>query len=292
MREDVRGLSLAAAVAILMVAVGCPGPGGTGGTGGGSGGGGGTTGTGGGTGGGTTTGDGGTGGGTGGGTTVPFDAGRGTGCLDLETTGGACLPLVFSNLCSLPKLTVVQSGNATDDAAGAALAAGVNANCPTALPLRSVNGKDGQTLTADGAPVGGHLDVLVVGGGSFNQKHVDWVERIAGSPVFDSTHDPVVAMTRRDTGTEIFSEAATAIGPSHDYALIELFHAQVGGPMSFIGYGFYGPGTTAAAWYFQNVIAKSLSTHTDSWYVVRWSDMNGDMIPNLASEFTLVASGH
>ncbi len=289
MRNDVRWLSLGAVVAISIIGVGCPGPSGTdgGATGGGAGGG-----SGGGTGGGTTSGtDGGTGTGGGGGS-MPFDAGRGTGCLDLEPAAGGCIPLVFSNTCSLPRLTVVQSGVAVDDAAGANLAAGVNANCPTALPLRSVNGRDGQTLTSEGAPVGGHLDVLVVGGGSFSQKHVDWLERIAGSPVFDSSHGLVVAMTRRDTGAEIFNEVATAITPSHDYALIELMHAQVGGPMSFITYGFYGPGTTAGVWYFQNIIAKSFSTHTDAWYIVKWTDMNGDSIPNQANEFTVVASGH
>ena len=64
--------------------------------------------------------------------------------------------------------------------------------------------------------------------GGLGCQLLDWLERIAGSPVFDSSHDPVVAMTRRDTGAEIFNEVATAIGPSHDYALIELMHAQVG----------------------------------------------------------------
>lgn len=222
-----------------------------------------------------------------------FDAGAfDAGCMQLETVDGGCLALVFANVCSLPRLTVIHSGEPTDDDAGSMMGAAIQANCPAGLMLRTVNGQDGGVLDAVGAPVVTRDDALICGGGSFSQPHVNWLETTAAvSPVYDSSTLTQVSYTRRDDGGVIFTDVPSNLGPELDYFLIELVRTRPAGPVTVVGYGSFEPGTVAAAWYFANSIMPMHGAINSGWFVVRWVDLNHDGLPNEMSEFTVLGSG-
>jgi kumamolisin len=50
-------------------------------------------------------------------------------------------------------------------------------------------------------------------------------------------------------------------------------------------------GTWAAAWYLKNVIYPNISTYTHSYYVVQWTDANGDFTPDGGDTYTILAQG-
>ena len=61
-------------------------------------------------------------------------------------------------------------------------------------------------------------------------------------------------------------------------------------------YGIDGPGTTAGAFYFANVmlpniVGADVTTFTDAWYVYEWTMADGGAGPSLGDTFTLVGSG-
>ena len=223
---------------------------------------------------------------------VPYDAGSGdAGCLAFEAADGGCLPLLFSNLCSISRLTVVHSGNSYDDNAGSAMAASLQTTCAPAKPIRTVNWQDAGIFDAAGAPLLGRDEVLLCGGGSFNQPHIDWLERSGATQVYDSSTAEVASMTRRG-GAMIFSEPVANLNQSLDYFVLQIARTRPFGPLTISGYGMYGPGTTAAAYYFERSVLPTLSTRTENWYVVKWVDLDADMLPSQPGEFTVLASGH
>ena len=49
--------------------------------------------------------------------------------------------------------------------------------------------------------------------------------------------------------------------------------------------------TLAGAHYFSTVLAPGLPLETRTYFVLEWTDMNGDMLPNAADTYTLLTSG-
>jgi len=64
------------------------------------------------------------------------------------------------------------------------------------------------------------------------------------------------------------------------------------GTLVLVAYGWDQAGTTAAAWFFANVMMPSLSSYTDTWYVYEWTDQGADSMPGSAAEFRLIQSGN
>ncbi len=217
----------------------------------------------------------------------PFDAG----CLSLETVDGGCVALLFSNVCLVPRLTVLLDKQPEDDDAGLTMASAIQANCPAPIPSRSVDAIDPSVLDTEGAPQSTHDDVYVCGGGSFGQLHVAWLETNGVSPVYDSSTATVASMSTRDGGF-VFSDAVANLGPSRDYFLLELMRSKPGGPVSVVGYGMFAGGTAAAAWYLQNRVMPQYMSFSETWYVIRWTDVDADLLPGSADMFELIASGH
>ena len=213
------------------------------------------------------------------------------GCLLLETADGGCIPLLFSNVCSVPKLTVVHTGDSYDDNAGTAMAASLAAHCTPPQTVRTLNWRDAGILDSTGAPLVARDDVLLCGGGSFNQPHIEWLENTGVTQVYDSSTPTVASMTRRG-GAMIFAEPVANLNQSLDFFVLQLARGRPGGPVTISGYGMYAPGTTAAAYYFEHNVLPALSTHSENFYVVKWTDLDADALPSQAAEFTVLASGH
>jgi hypothetical protein len=214
---------------------------------------------------------------------VPVDAG----CLQLELDDGGCEPLSFARVCALKRYSVLQSGVLLDDLAGARMGQALMASCNPA-PVSFV--PDGGALDARGAPLLGRGDALVGAGGTYTQPFVGWFEARGGAPVYDSSVGTLASFSSA-AGTVLFSAQVATFGVSVDYFLLEFVRSEPLGPLAVIGYGFYAPGTTAAAWWFEHRVLPTPSASDAAWYVVRWTDLDGDGQPGAADEFLVLGSG-
>ncbi len=218
-----------------------------------------------------------------------FDAGTpvDAGCLQFELADGGCEPLSFARVCGLRRYSVLASGVPLDDLAGARMGQALVATCSPA-PTAFV--PDGGVLDARGAPLLGRGEALVGAGGTYTQPFVGWYEARGGALVYDSSVGTLASFSSA-AGTLLFSAQVATFGVSVDYFLLEFVRSEPLGPLAIIGYGFYGPGTTAAAWYFEHRVLPTPAASDAAWYVVRWTDLDGDGLPGAADEFLLLGSG-
>lgn len=218
------------------------------------------------------------------------DAGSdaGPGCLEVDLPDGGCLALSLANVCSLRQLTVLHDGVPTDDLVGHQLADALASGCtPSVLSVDD----DGGALAPGGAPLGGRDLALVCGGGSYFQPHVAWLEGTQRSPVYDSSDTLTASFSARDGGA-LFAVPYADFDGGFDYFLLELVRTQPDGPLSLVGYGVFDQGTQAAGWYFGNQLMPAVQSFTDAWYVVRWTDLDGDGQVGAADDFSIVGSGN
>jgi hypothetical protein len=148
---------------------------------------------------------------------------------------------------------------------------------------------DGGALDARGAPLQGRGDAIIGAGGTDTQPFVNWFEGRGGAPVFDSSVGSQASLS--SASGVIFSAPVASFGVSVDYFLLEFVRSEPQGPLAVIGYGFYAPGTTAAAWFFEHRVLANPSSADVAWYVVRWTDQDGDALPGAADDFLVLETG-
>jgi hypothetical protein len=153
-----------------------------------------------------------------------------------------------------------------------------------------VDGADGGVVDPwSGRPIVGAGTLLVATGGPNVQKVVSYLE-VNASPVrfrADATH---FYFDRRDS-TNIVTALVTDSTANHDYFLVELVKDPTTGSLTLVAYGFEPPGTAAAAWYFANTVMPQSGGSPTGWYVVEWTDTNGNGIPDATDTFTVMLSG-
>jgi hypothetical protein len=216
----------------------------------------------------------------------PIDAG----CLQMDLADGGCTPLTFDRVCDVPQYTVVHTGVVLDDAAGTRMGQAISALCAPAPGGRTVNAADGGVVSRAGAPLEGRDDLLVAAGGSFTQPVVNWLQASGRTQLIDSASNGLASIANRQ-GNVIFSVPLASLGPGLDYFALELLRSTPGGPLAVLGYGFYAPGTIASGWFFEHRVLAQQGTWPASWYVVRWTDGDGDLQPSAGDTYTVLGSG-
>jgi len=196
----------------------------------------------------------------------------------------------MANLCNAaPRATGIIVGTDDDIATrGALVTLASTCSITTQEALESdgtvVNSTTGQPIARGG--------LLVAFGGDFFQHIVGYAESEHLTPVYTNAGSGNVwQFIARSTAQPIVELAANQVSSTHDVFVIELIQdPQIGVPI-FLSYGIDTTGTSAAAWYFTNVVAPNLAAQgTNSWYVVEWSD-TGAAGPSDLSEFVLRGSG-
>jgi len=90
------------------------------------------------------------------------------------------------------------------------------------------------------------------------------------------------------------STVAYAVARStYDYSKADCFVLQVymdGSRTVFSMWGIAHMGTYASGVYFSDYVYPNLASHTQGYYVCKWTDLNNDGIQQL-DEITVVASG-
>lgn len=88
--------------------------------------------------------------------------------------------------------------------------------------------------------------------------------------------------------------SVSVINGPQDMFVIEIF-SDGGGRYIMLCYGFGWQGTYAAGKYFDTVIYPGLSSHSESWIIVKWADTNGNGFVNAPGDgdtYTVIAKGN
>ena len=219
--------------------------------------------------------------------------GCGTACGTDEFCGSeGCAAATLSNLCKTSSMAVVLNGISTDNSAADVLSGAIETYCEPVPALRTESQASTSLFNpATGQPVAGGGEVLLLAGGPFGHKHVAYLEDNGITPIQSRLGDGNMLELRESASNNVVvSTPFASATDSHDYFVIQMARDPATGTTTAMAYGFFDPGTRAAAWYFANVLMPSLSTFSASWYVFEWTDMDGDEAPE-ASEISKVDGG-
>ncbi|MFT3712728.1 MAG: hypothetical protein QM817_34185 [Archangium sp.] len=202
---------------------------------------------------------------------------------------GSCHDTRLSELCAMPEIVVMLDGIIDDDDAGHSIADVVTLQCAPNVTSRAVGQSDAGLLrVSDGEPIA-LGEMLVMGGGSFRQRGVAWLESTGNAELFDTSTVTDAIYSLRDGGV-VSSIPFAMLSPTHDRVVIQLVRAP-SGTLVLNAAGFTGAGTQAAAHYFVNVLAPTHATLMTRWYVLDWNDTDSSGAPSAGDTFTVIASG-
>jgi len=216
----------------------------------------------------------------------------GAACAAGQLCGVAgCRDSTVAAACSIAKVTVVLDGQAGNAVPARAIAAGL-ATCAPPPTVREVSQDVADAVNASsGRPVAGGDQLLISTGGSsfahltgyLNSALVAPIEAVQSGTDYDfrkTATGEVVAHT-------LFGDAHAA----HDMFVIQFIRDPTSGSLILNAQGLWQEGTTAAAYYFANVMLPTLAAQTKSWYVLQWTDTNANSTPDAGDTFQPKGSG-
>jgi hypothetical protein len=208
-------------------------------------------------------------------------------------TGVQCDDAVLANVCGNPSATVVLDPYPPDNEGGAAIGAGLAANCTPPTTVVQVNADAGNALDpTTGRPITGVGNTSVTGGGAYGQPGISYLDTAGLSPLYLYVNGNEYDIVQRSTGNDIVPSTFTAITAQHDYFFVEMVVEPQSGTLSLAGVGMLSQGTLAAGYYIGSVIIPNRASYPNAWYVYQWDDTNQDSIPNAGDTYTQIASGN
>jgi hypothetical protein len=205
---------------------------------------------------------------------------------------------VFSNICANARGTVVLDQYDPDNDAGSMMGAALAANCNPAVVV-GVAQQDAGIVNdpITGRPTAGPGDTLLMGGGSYGQLTMGYLDNAGLTKLLLAVDGPNnLAFFDRATNVAVVSAPFSTLTSSHDFFALELTVEPISGTLSYTGFGMYAAGTAAAGYYFAQVVMPNIATYTDAWYVYEWTD-SGEVdggaaqLPDSTDTFTLVLGG-
>jgi hypothetical protein len=205
-------------------------------------------------------------------------------------TGMACTDAVFANICGNPSATVIKDPYPADNDTAAGIGAALMTSCmpPTVVMARD-QGEPG-VLSPGGRPLAGSGTSYLIGGGSFGQRAVDYLDKTDMTPLFLTGDSMKIELHNRGTGEVVVSVPPSTLNESHDYFYVQLFVEPLSGTLCVNSIGMFAAGTVAGGFWLATEIIPKRAMYTDTWYAYEWTD-SGDKIPNAADTFRLVAHG-
>jgi hypothetical protein len=194
--------------------------------------------------------------------------------------------------CSVAKVTVVLDGQDGNAVPARAIAAALLATC-TPMPVKREVSQDvaDAVNASSGRPVAGGDELLVsTGGGSFAHLTA-YLNSALVAPIGAVLNGNNYDLRKNATGEVVAHTLYDAPHDSSDVFVIQFIREPSSGSLILNAQGLWQGGTTAAAYYFVNVMLPMLATETKSWYVVRWTDANANLTPDAGDTYELKASG-
>jgi hypothetical protein len=217
----------------------------------------------------------------------------GTACAAGQLCGvTGCLDSTIAAACSVAKVTVVLDGQDGNAVPARAIAAALLASCAPAPTVREVSQDVADAVNAtSGRPVAGGDELLVsTGGGSFAHLTA-YLNGALVAPIAAVLDGDNYDLRKTATGEVVAHTLFDAPHDSSDAFVIQFIRDPSSGSLILNAQGLWQGGTSAAAYYFVNVMLPTLATETKSWYVLQWTDMNANLTPDAGDTYELTASG-
>jgi hypothetical protein len=217
----------------------------------------------------------------------------GTACAAGQFCGvSGCADSTVAGVCSIAKITIVLDGQDGNAVPARTIAAGLKASCVPTPTVREVSQDMPDAVNAtSGRPVAGGDELLIASGGSFFARLTSYVSTAPVAPIYGILNGDKLEFRKHATDEVVDSDPYAGAHTAEDKFVIQFMREPTSGSLILNAQGFWQAGTTAAAYYFVNVMLPNLATETKSWYVVKWVDGNANMLPD-AGEFTPVMSGN
>lgn len=221
----------------------------------------------------------------------------GTACTTAQfCTGAGCTDMGVENVCANAHATVVLDGIATDEDAGSTIGAALAASCTPAVVVAALGQDAGGVLDpATNRPITGVGNTFVAGGGAFGQLGVAYMNNQSLTPVYVTVDSNAMtaSFVQRSTSAALVTAPMSMLTASHDYFVVQLAVEPTSGTLCFIAYGFFAPGTSAAAFWASTQMVPNRASFTNRWYVYEWTDNADGGVPGPSADdtFTPVASG-
>jgi hypothetical protein len=204
---------------------------------------------------------------------------------------GALRPLGgFLDICLFMRAIVVEDTMAVDTEASQQVLASLQIACGVTFTIRHVSQADAGILAADGRPLWDPSELGMLAGGPQIHDAVRYLDMNA-TQIFVQESDPNAVWAERATNNVVISLPLAAFTPTHDVGIMQIVREPIGGTVSLNVYGHATPGTLAAAYYLTTVIAPNLKNDRRRYYVIEWTDQDGDEMPTAADLFELRGSG-
>jgi hypothetical protein len=215
----------------------------------------------------------------------------GTACSAVQfCTGTACTEAVFANICGNPNAVVIKDQYPADNDTAAGIGTALMTSCmPPTMVMARDQGEPG-VLSGGGRPLAGSGTSYLIGGGTFGQRAVDYLDKTDMTPLYLTGDSMKIELHKRGTGEVVVSAPPSTLNDSHDYFYVQLFVEPLSGTLCVNSIGMFAPGTVAGGFWLSTEIIPKRAMYPDTWYVYEWTD-SGDKIPNAADTFRLVAHG-
>lgn len=218
------------------------------------------------------------------------------------TSAGTCAPLLQASLCEnanikvingqIPStIKVVSTEQTRDTALANQLATAFQSRCGVTPAVLS-QATAGLLDPCNDAPLVGSGNTLIVTGGAFSQRIVDWLDGSTTGPVklVGSGGGATASFVSR-AGTVLASFPQSTLTASHDYFAISVSKDPKRGGLVVNLFGAGWEGTGAAVWYFLNKVQPTIVAKTRDWtnyIVVEWTD-DGDKLKGATDTYRVVA---
>ena len=197
----------------------------------------------------------------------------------------------FASGCDFASITVILDGDAMDAAAGATMAAAVGSGCDTTPTVTMVDqAEPGLLDPTTFAPLFGDTTLAVLGGDAIVQNLMGYL-MTASAPIRVDTSGGRYRVFLTSGGSALVDAAIADITASHDYGVVQVIRDAATNSTVIATHGYVFQGTLAGAYYFANHIAPNLVEESRSYFVIEWTDGNGDTTPNTGDTFTLLHNG-
>ncbi|MBK6810494.1 MAG: hypothetical protein IPG81_16675 [Sandaracinaceae bacterium] len=197
----------------------------------------------------------------------------------------------LASSCAFDSITVILDGDGNDAQAGATMATAVANGCATTPTVMTRNQTEPGLLDPTTfAPLFGASSLGVLGGDAIVQNVMGYL-MMSSAPIRVDTSNGRYRVILQSGGAVLLDAAIADINGSHDYAVVQIVHDPPSQATVVATHGYIYQGTLAGAHYFSTVLAPGLPLETRTYFVLEWTDMNGDMLPNAADTYTLLTSG-
>lgn len=200
-------------------------------------------------------------------------------------------PTQLAHVCGYTSATAILNGEPTDDYVAGALASAIESGCGHALTLRSLSqDTPGLLDPTTHAPLLGASDLGLIGGDSYYHDAMIYLQASL-TPLRSVDDGTRYRVTRRSTGQTHLDVLLTSITATHDYATIQIVHDPSTSSTVVVTYGYYYRGTLAGAYYFTNHVAPQIATETRGFFLLEWTNADGNADPSAGDTYTLLTTG-